>query len=152
MGTVAKTMHGARAKLVVDGKVLGIFSAVSYGVTYDAQPVYSLGRFSPQEISLVAQEAISVQASGFRIIDAGPHGDVKVPKLQDLLNHTDISLAVLDRQTGKTILNVVGVRPTGYTANLASRALSEIQVNFLGLRQDDEAGAQDESAGATTFP
>lgn len=152
MGTVAKTVHGGRAKLVVDGKVLGIFTSVTYGVNYDAQPVYTLGRFSPQEIALTAQEPIAVQCSGFRYIDHGPHSAAKVPMLQDLLNHQDISLAILDRQTGKTILNVVGVRPTGYNATMTSKSLSEIQVHFLGLRQDDESGAQDESSGATTLP
>jgi hypothetical protein len=45
-----KVMSGARAKFgIVDpatgkARYLGIFNNVSYGLTYDAQPAYILGR------------------------------------------------------------------------------------------------------------
>ena len=140
----AKVFHGARAKLVVDGKVVGLFSNCSWGVAYDSHAIHILGRFSPAEIVLTGQDAINVSATGFRLIDNGPHIDAKVPKLQDLLNHEDISLSLIDRQTGKNILNIVGVRPTGYSSNVSSRGITEMTVNFMGTIASDESGTQGE--------
>lgn len=150
----AQTVHGARAKLIIDGTLQGSFSNVSYGLTYDMQPIYTLGRFSPAEIVPVGQEAIAISATGFRIVGNGPHVAAKVPKLQDLLQHEDIELTIEDRQTNQATFKVVGVRPTGYTTAIGARGVQEITVNFLGIRQSDESDGnegQSESAGATNI-
>lgn len=153
----AKTMHGARAKLGImdpvtgDVRIVGLFSNVSYGVAYDMQPIYTLGRFSPAEIVPTGQEAVSVTATGFRIVDNGPHVAAKVPKLQDLLNHEDLSLALIDRQTGKQIMTVFNVRPTGYQTTVGARGVQEITVNFIGIKIEDESGDQEETPGATSI-
>jgi hypothetical protein len=139
MGTTAKVMHGARAQLYIDGKVVGVFSDCSWGLRYDAQPVYILGRFSPAEIGYTAQEAVQVTARGFRILDNGPHVTAKVPKLQDLLRHQDISLSIHDRQSGTLIATVTGCRPVGYETSVSSRALQEMSVTFMGLMVSDES-------------
>ena len=155
MGQQAQTFHGSRAKLLIDGEVIGIFNNVSYGVNYDANPIHILGRFSPAEIVLTGQDAITVQASGFRIIDKGPYNKIqgaKVPQLQDLLNHEDISLAVIDRQTGKQIMSVVGVRPTGFNSTLNARGVTEIQVTFVGTVLSDEEGDQQEGGSGDAAP
>jgi hypothetical protein len=151
MGVKAKTMHGARAQLAIDGQIVGIFNNVSYGVQYDANPVYILGRFNAAEIALTGMEPVSVQAGGFRVIDGGPHKVAAVPKLQELLNHEDITLAIFDRQTGKQILTVVGVRPTGYNTSVAARGLQDLTVTFMGLALSDEDGDQDEEKTAVQY-
>lgn len=151
MGTKSLTMHGSRAKVIIDGKVVGIFGNCSYGVRYDANPVFILGRFNPAEIALTGQEAIEVQCSGYRVVDNGPYAVASVPKLQDLLNHEDITLGIVDRQTGKEVLTVVGVRPTGYSTEVASRQLQSLQVSFMGIALADEAGDQ-EDTGAVNYP
>ena len=99
-----KTLHGARATLSIDGKIVGLYSQVSYGVQYDVQPAYILGRHSPGELVYTAQEPVQISCTGFRVFNNGPHGDAKVPKLQDLLNHSDISISVFDRQNPGTPL------------------------------------------------
>lgn len=151
MGTKSLTMHGSRAKVIINGKVVGIFGNCSYGVRYDANPVFILGRFNPAEIALTGQEAIEVQCSGYRVIDNGPHAVASVPMLQDLLNHEDFTLAIIDRQTKKEIMTVVGVRPTGYSTEVASRQLQSLQVSFMGIAISDESGSQ-EDVGAVDYP
>lgn len=153
MGVRAKTMHGSRAQVMIDGQVIGIFNNVSYGVKYDANAIYVLGAFSAQEIVLSGMEAISVDCSGFRVVDNGPYNVASVPRLQDLLNHEDITLAIFDRQSGKQIMTVIGVRPTGYSTSVAARGLQDLSVNFMGLRLSDEndPNGQDESPGATEY-
>jgi maltoporin len=149
MGVGQKILSGARAQLIVNGKIVGLFTNCSWGVSYDAIPSYILGRFSPAEITYAGQEAIAVQATGFRIIDNGAYVAAALPKLQDLLTHEDISLAVYDRQTNKQIMLVVGVRPVSYSTDVSARAISSFSCNFLGLRSEDESGSQGEGPGAS---
>ena len=82
MGPKSLTMHGSRALLSINGVAVGIFANCSYGVRYDANPVFILGRFNPAEIALTGQEAIEVQCSGFRVVDNGPYKVASVPKLR----------------------------------------------------------------------
>lgn len=153
MGVQAKTMHGSRAQLMINGAIVGIFNNVSYGVRYDANPIYVLGRFSAAEIALTGMEVISIDAQGFRVVDNGPYKVASVPRLQDLLNHEDITLALFDRQTGQQVMTVVGVRPTGYSSSVGARGLMDMSVNFMGLRLADEndPNGQDETPGATEY-
>jgi hypothetical protein len=151
MGTKSKTMHGARAQLSIAGKIVGVFNSVSYGIQYDANPVYVLGRFNAAEIALTGMEPVSVTAQGFRVVENGPYVVSNVPMLQELLNHEDIILSLFDRQSGKEIMTVVGVRPTGYTTDVAARGLQSLSVSFMGLSLSDEAGDQDEEKSATNY-
>lgn len=151
----ARTMTGARAQLIVadatteDGKVVGIFNNISWGLAYDAQPIYVLGRYSPAETVYTAQEAVNVSATGFRAVDAGPHVSAKVPNLADLMNHEYMELAVFDRQSNQQICKIHSVRPTGYSTSLAARGVQEVTINFIGLLVDDESTENAELPGAS---
>jgi hypothetical protein len=151
MGTKQQILNGARCQLLVNGKIQGVFTSVTWGVSYDAVPSYILGRFSPAEITYVGQEAINVNATGFRVIDNGAYVAAGLPKLQDLMTHEDITLAIYDRETGKAVMTVVGVRPTGYTSGVAARSISDFSASFSGMRASDESGENNEAAGASTL-
>jgi hypothetical protein len=146
-----QVMSGARAQLIVNGRIVGLFTNCSWGVSYDAIPNYILGRFSPAEITYAGQEAISVQATGFRVVNNGAYVAAALPMLQDLLTVEDISLSIYDRLTGLNIMTVVGVRPVSYSTDVAARAVSSFSVNFLGLSSEDESGPQGEASGASTL-
>ncbi|MDE2425706.1 MAG: hypothetical protein KGO96_07350 [Elusimicrobia bacterium] len=132
----AQTMHGARAKLYVNGHLVGIFSQCSYGVSYDSTPVYVLGKVSPAEIVLSGQEPISVTATGWRIVNdpassvpyLGPFdpNTVSMPKLSDIINQSDSVLDLHDLQTNQVVLHVEGVKVISFTTNITSRGLQEI--------------------------
>lgn len=150
MGNQAKVMHGARAIVKIGGIARGIFTNVSYSVQYDAQPVYGLGRFGPHEIALTGVQPVSVQASGWRIVDTkekkrGPHIEASIPRLDELLRHEDTTITIEDRQDPDTpILHVSGVRPLGYQTSISARGLQEISCSFMGLAATDETGDQAE--------
>jgi hypothetical protein len=154
----AKTVHGGRAQLIVsdpntgDSRVVGIFNSVSFGLTYDVQPVFLLGRMSPDELVYTAQEAVSVTASGFRVVGADPHIAAKVPLLQDLLVHEYIEMAVFDRQTGVLIARIHSLRPTGYNTTISARNLEEVTCSFTGLLLDTESSQNAEAVGASSLP
>jgi len=153
-----KVLHGARAQLMIvdpnsgDSKPVGIFNNVSYSLVYDTQPAFILGRFSPAEIGYTAQEPIQITATGWRVVNAGPHRVGKVPRLQDLIRHEYIELALFDRQTNQRVAKVHSVRPTGYSTTVTSRQLEEITVTFTGLLLDDEDTDNVETAGASDLP
>lgn len=152
----AKVMSGARAVLQVydpTTKVatsLGIFSNVSYGVTYDTQPAYTLGNYAPVEIDYTAQDVVSVTASGWRVVDAGPHAGAKMPHLSELMSHEYMELQIFDRQTNKMIAKIANVRPVSFSTSNVARSLSEVTINFVGRLFYDESDP--DGAKATEAP
>jgi hypothetical protein len=147
----AQTFHGARAKIRIGGNLVGIFNSCSYGLAYDIQPIYTLGRFSPAELVPTGQEAISCSCTGFRIVDKGPHVVAGLPFLQDLLNSEDTVITLEDRQTGKNIAVIEGIRAQSYQTAVNARGVQEITVSFIGLRISDESGINAESEGASNL-
>jgi len=154
----AKVMTGARAQLMIvdpntgEGKVMGIFNNVSVGLTYGAEPIFLLGRYSPDEIVYTSQEAVTVEASGWRVVEFGPHVVAKVPQLSDLLLHEYIELAIFDRQTNERIAKIHSVRPTSWSTTISARQPEEIRVTFIGLLVDDESTTNAELPSASTLP
>lgn len=154
----AKVMTGARGQLMIvdpntgQGRVAGIFNNVSWGLTYGAEPIFLLGRFSPDEIVYTSQEAVVVNASGWRVVNAGPHTVGKMPKLADLLTHEYLELAIFDRQTNQRIAKIHSVRPTSYNTTLAQRQAEEVSITFMGLLVDDEDTDNTELPSASTLP
>lgn len=152
-----KTMTGARAQLAVidpntnEAKILGIFNSVNYGLTYDVEPIYIMGRYSAAETVYTAQSPVGVSATGWRVIGNGPHKAAKVPALSDLMAHEYMELAIYDRQTGQFIAKIHSVRPTGYSTSMAARSPEEVTVNFVGLLVDDEDTTNTENVGASTI-
>jgi hypothetical protein len=168
MATVAnaKTMHGARAILSIQGifgtaidsaqtaeKVtkVGIFSDVHYSVAYQAEPVYILGRYSPAEIVYTAMDMVRVSCSGWRVIGNDVNTVAGFPKLQDLLKNTsDLTLTIYDRQSGKQVATIKQCKPVSYRTSSTSKTLQTITVDFVGLIVDEDEqsvkNAEDASA------
>ncbi len=156
-------MSGARAKLGVfdpsTGKTryVGIFSNVSYGLSYQAEPVYILGKYAAAEIDYTSQDTVSITCSGWRVIEHGPHVEAALPRLQDLLTSEYIELAISDRQReaqGKDgrIAKFRQVRPVGYSTQISARGLEEITVNFVAIGVDDESTTNSEHPSAMQLP
>jgi hypothetical protein len=158
-----KVMNGARAKMGIYDPttglthIVGLFNNVSYNMTYEAQPAYILGRFSPAEIDYTSMDVVSITCSGFRVVHHGPHVEAGVPKLQDLLLSDYISLAIIDRQQEALGLDgriaiFKNCRATGYSTTISARNLEEITVTFVGLAVDDEDTINQESPSSTSLP
>lgn len=157
-----KVMSGARGKLgILDPatnsvRYVGLFKDVSYGMSFDAQPVFILGRYSAAEIEYTAQEPISITASGWRVYGHGAHVEASLPRLQDLLRHEYLVLQITDRQNEgpgqKPLATFRQVRPTGYSTSLNSRNLQEMTVTFMGILMDDESTENSEAVGSMDLP
>lgn len=163
----AKTLTGARAKMYVNNKLVGIFESCSYNMSIGTEPIFLLGRYGADEIVPTSYEAVSINCSGFRVVGAGPHtgsasannagvgvaatAGPAVPMLQDLLNLEAVTLAIVDRKDGTAILTAIGCIPNSYNGNHNAKATSKVTINYTGLRLSDESGPQDEG-GAVSLP
>ena len=148
----SKVLTGARAKVYVNNQLVGIFETATYNMNIGTEPIHLLGRYSPDEITPTSYEAVTISCSGFRVVGQGPHVLPAVPKLQDLLTLEGVTLAIVDRQSGDTILTAIGCVPNSYNGNHNARATSRITINYTGLRLSDESGDQDEGTGAVSLP
>jgi hypothetical protein len=147
-----KVMTGARAKVKVDGVVVGVFDSCQYGANIGTEAIHMLGRYSPDEIAITSYEAVQVSCSGFRIVGQGVHILPKAPKLQDLLSMERVQLEVVDRQTDQNIMVVIGCVPSSWSEAQQAKGTTRFNISYIGLRLKDESGDQDESAGATSLP
>jgi hypothetical protein len=148
----ALVMNGARALVYVDNVLIGYFDSCNFSVNHGAQPIHTLGRYNPHEITLTSYEAVSVSCSGFRIIQQGVHGLPRVPKLQDLLNFEFINLVITDRQdtSGSPIATIENCVPVSYGIGYNAKDVSRINITYVGTVAADESGAQSDP-GATNL-
>ena len=147
-----KTMTGARAKVRVDGNIVGIFDSCQYGANIGTEPIHMLGRYSADEISITSYEAVQVSCSGFRIVDQGVHVLPAAPQLQDLLLLESVQIEVEDRQTGKNIAIIKNCVPSSWGEAQQAKGTTRFNISYIGTILSDETGDQDESGGATSLP
>lgn len=136
----AKILTGARAKISIAGTIVGLFANCSWSVRQDKAPAYILGRYNPAEITPTSQEPVTLSLTGYRVVDAGPYKVANATLLKGLLEEEDFLVAVIDRQTGKTIFQAFGCRVTGWSSGVAARGVSDIRVDIIGLKGEDEFG------------
>jgi len=135
-------LHGARARLgIFDGQnhaYLGIFSDVSYGLTYDVQAAWILGRYTAAETEYVAQELVQVTANGYKVLDHGWYADAKFPLLVNLANAGYLTMDIQDRQSGKVIAKISKLRAASASTSLTPRMLSSATHTYIGILYEDE--------------
>jgi len=161
---VSKVMDGASAKFgIFDPQknsvtYKGIVSSVSYGVTYDHQVAAILGRYTPAAIQHTAVEAVGIQATGWRTFEHGPHVEMSLPKVQELLLYEPIVLIVTDRraeaqgnQNSRTAV-IHSVIPVSYSTGFTAKNMAEMNVSYVGILIDDESSVNVEHPTAMQFP
>jgi len=139
----AQILTGARAKIFIDGNIVGLFANCSWSVRQDKVPAYILGRYNPTEITPTSQEPVTLSLTGYRVVDAGPYQVGGASMLKELLTEEDFSVAIYDRQTAKLIFTAVGCRVTGWSSGVSARGVSDIRLDIVGLKAEDEYSTQD---------
>jgi len=159
-GNQAQTLTGARAKLYINETLIGLGTDVSWSLPYGMEPVHTLGRYEPQEIVPVSQEAIEVSVNGMRVVNFGPHVGFDgteatakiVPVLLDLLNNKDVTIRIEDRQTGKVIMRVAQCRSRGYSSQVGAKGMVTYSMQFIGIRVTDEHAQDDQIKDSSAVP
>lgn len=145
-------LSGARAKVSIGGKVVGIWTSISYSLSYDVVPSFLLGRYSPAALTTTGVEAVNITAGGWRIVDHSFFKEGAVTPLKDMLTQEDITLSIIDRATGKAIATIKGCLPTGVSQDLSSKQLASGSNSYLGLLLNTEDFQNDENASSTVLP
>jgi hypothetical protein len=133
-----QTMTGSRAKILINGKTVGLFSQCSWSIRQSKEPIYVLGRYSPADIVGTDQQPVQMTLTGYRVIDAGPYKVANATMLKDLLNEEDFTITVQDRQTKKIFFQAVGCKVLGWSSGVASRGITDIRLEVVGLIGADE--------------
>ena len=145
--------QGARAIIWIKDKPVGLFTQCSWGLSYGAVPNHILGASAPVEITYTHQDAISIDMTGFHILEKFVYAKAGMPTLRELLIKEDISVTIVDRQTGKEVMSVTGVKPFRWGTATNARDISTFTVSMLGLRMTTSDNLQDgEGEGAAQFP
>lgn len=161
--SVPKTMSGARAKFGIfdpqtgESRILGTVSSVTYGLTYEAQPAYVLGRFTAGTIQHTSVDIVHITASGWRNFGLGAHKEMSLPQVQDLLLYQPIELFVVDRATEAQggeprVAKIRNVLPVSFSGGFSAKSLSEMGTNYVGILVDDESVTNAEHPTAVQFP
>lgn len=127
-----KVVTGARAKVYVNNQLVGIFESCTISSSLGTEPIFLLGRYSPDEISITSSEAVNVSCSGFRVVGAGMHTLPAVPLVSDLLQFDPFTIAVVDRSTGETLETVLGCVPSSNNTNYNAKSTSKISITYIG--------------------
>jgi hypothetical protein len=154
----SKVITGGRTVVSInDGSgpvVIGIFDSCSISESISSEDIHLLGRYSPDEITLTAYNAVNVQCTGFRVYGFGVKALGKFPTLNQLLGLGPIVLTVGDREnpTGPALATVIGCLPDTNSNNFQSRATSKINITYKGVALSDESSPNDAESGAVSLP
>jgi hypothetical protein len=145
-------VHGARAIVSVNGRKIGIWTTLSYSLSYDVVPSFLLGRYSPAALTTTGVEAVNVTCGGWRLIDHSFFNEGACTELKDMLTQEDITMTVIDRATGKNIATFKGCLPTGVSSDLSSKQLASGSNSYLAMLVDTEDFENAEAASSAVLP
>src|ERR1700677_3847384 len=94
----SKVITGGRSVVSIQGAsgspvVIGIFDSCSVSESISSEDIHLLGRFSPDEITLVSYNAVTVQCTGFRVYGFGVKLLGGFPTLNKLLGLGPLTLS-----------------------------------------------------------
>jgi hypothetical protein len=155
----SKVITGGRSVVSITGPtggpvVIGIFDSCSISESISSEDIHLLGRFSPDEITLVSYNAVTVQCSGFRVYGFGVKALGQFPVLNQLLGLGPVTITVADRSNlnGPAMATIIGCLPDTNSNNFTSRATSKINITYKGLSISDESAPNDAESGAVSLP
>jgi hypothetical protein len=156
------TITGGRAQLYLpnlEGNLVlaGVFDTVSRGRSLGTEAIHTLGQYSAREIAITSYNEVTVNCSGFRVLDEGTTIIGKFPRLQDLLNYQGVVIKVIDRQSGDTLLVVTGAVPQTDNENYSARATTKTSISYTGIAAFDEtttdaSGNPTDGEGTPSWP
>lgn len=153
----SKVVTGGRSVVSIDQGngpvVIGIFDSCSVSESISSEDIHLLGRFSPDEITLVSYNAVNVQCTGFRVYGYGVKILGGFPTLNALLGLGPVTLTVADRENPAIpMATIIGCLPDTNSNSFQSRATSKINITYKGLAVTDESSPNDAESGAVSLP
>lgn len=155
----SKVITGGRSVVSItdasgNTQVIGVFESCQVNESLSTEDIHILGRYSPDEITVTAYNAVTANCSGFKVYGHGAKILGKFPKLADLLTLGPVTLSVADRQnpTGAAMVTIIGCVPDTNGTNFNAKSTSRINISYKGLQLADESTQGDGEAGAVSLP
>ena len=147
-----QTIAGDMAKIYVGNTLVGLFDSVSYSTSLGIEPIFILGRATASEIAITHAEVVTLNCSGFRVMNFGPYTLPEFPTVSELLTLDGLTITIVNRQTGAMMFTAINCVPSSYSGNHNAKATSKIQITYTGTLAYDESGTQAEPGDATSLP
>ncbi len=158
----SQTLTGARVQLFLPNNVgtlvlAGVYENVSKNVSLGTEGIFTLGQYSAREIAITSYELVSLNCSGFRVLDHGVTIVGNFPTLAELLTYNAVTLKVVDRESGDTIMVVTGAVPNANTENHNVKATGKISISYVGIasfseNETDPSGNPTDGEGVGSWP
>jgi hypothetical protein len=146
-----RVFSGARARFYFNGTQVAYASGVDGSEEIQMEPVEVLDNLAVQEHVPVGYR-VSLNAQIFRTVASGASTDVAPGSLKEqgifpkfgtrgerILQMTPVSVFIQDRNTGKVLYVVDGVKPTSQNFSITARGTVGQNVSFVAIRMLDES-------------
>lgn len=132
---VSQTFSGARARLKINGNIVGFAGGVSGSESIDYEPVDVLDLLEVKEFVPVAYRA-TVSAQMFRIIgkDLKALGIFPTGPDTNILTSGDLTISVEDKITGNTAAQFEQCKTSEHSFDISARGLVAENVSFVTIR------------------
>lgn len=135
---VANVWSGPRARLKINGAVVGFASGVSGSESVEYEPVDVLDLLEVREYVPVAYRS-TFNAQIFRLIGNSLKAQGIFPREENILTSGDLDAALEDRVTGKTMALFQGVKCSEHSWDVSARSIVNESVSFVCIRVRDES-------------
>lgn len=154
----SKVVTGGRSVVSIQDangntQVIGIFESAQVSESLSTEDIHILGRYSPEEITVVSSNSVTVNCSGFRVYGFGAKLLGKYPKLNDLLTLGPVVISIADRANPSIAMaTIIGCVPENNSTNFNAKSTSRINISYKGVMLVDESAPTDSEAGAVSLP
>lgn len=125
-----KVIHGARVRVVFEGKLIGVLTNITENEDYGVQPVYGIGNFTPQELVALRFSGnfnfAKLVLSTDKIADlqyAARSGKDLASIAKDILTKEGFTIVVEDKYTNDNIATVSGCIMTNLSLTVGENAI-----------------------------
>ena len=142
MAYTGRVVSGARARLIINGKVIGFATGVNISENIALQPVDVLGEIDPVEYEPLGRTvmmnctAVRIKASSFKTLGVIPRGDTV-----EIVNMAELDALIEDVVTGDIIMKVSRLKAEAFNARVDTTGIMTMDVSFRGIRVFDEEDA-----------
>lgn len=138
MGLPSPIFNGARAKLIINNQLVGIFTQCSWGVSNDVHTAHILGRHGVAQFTYTGMDAIRVNLSAFRVIGSSPYSLKVAAELKEMMQYRGIQIQILERDTDKVVTTIEDCYLVSFDTGVAARTISDVSMTLVGRQLSDE--------------
>lgn len=125
---------------MINGQKVAFATAVNYTTSHNHNPIDVLDQLEPAEYAETGY-TVNFTATLFRVAGQSAISLGLRPKLQDILIQPELTAELIDRVNGQTLFLIERVKCTQEDFNVDARGVAQVTLNFVGIKQSDEAGA-----------